>query len=116
MRDKYRYGNLVRVKSSGEEIIIHSLNSEGVNLYVDTGIITPKYKYEYLEGVPITDEWILKFYNPHLDRTFFTFEVTLYTSGRKTYLLNVAYKRQEKVEFIHELQNIYFDINNTLLQ
>lgn len=54
--NNYQYGNLLKVKATGELITVQSWNVDGINLYIDTGIITPKYRFDEIESVPITKD------------------------------------------------------------
>jgi len=131
--NELRIGNIVGCKSavdSDVERVVHSIGFGGINLYV--GLIegeylsTPEFEFRSMVGVPLTEEWLLKF--GFEDNSYSQFSKKV---GSDCYL-QVSFKEYACVtltEFVeiadhsftsickhvHQLQNLYFALTQTEL-
>lgn len=97
-------GNYVQLKSNKELIVICGIDLNGVTSHLGT-----KFKFDEIEGIPLNENWLLKF-------KFSTWEgkynSKTYTKG--SYVLHlrkrgyVTKKSEGVVSFIHELQNRFY--------
>jgi len=64
---------------------------------------------EYLQPIPITEEWLLKFGFEEQDRVFHN-QIALY-KGNECFNYNASFFEHDNfvsIEYVHQLQNLYF--------
>jgi len=109
-------------------IKVESINDKGINLEIeDDGrypeianyIIEPEYRFDTLYPIPLTKDWLLRFgFKKQLDSSYEKNDISLFLDKRfKTNLYLQTndssenfkwFSFERKIEYIHELQNLYF--------
>jgi len=120
-----RIGNYV---SKGDEIIkVDSIDEVGINLYAwhtggewgSSGHIEPDFNHLDILGIPITEEWLLRFgfqdpSDSHGEYLSLTYRgQTLFSTDVSTAFKYVIYTQHKaigelEIHYVHELQNLYF--------
>jgi hypothetical protein len=127
-----RIGNLVTDKfydSFKTVIEIESVDEKGVNLSIeDDGRwaeladrwIEPEYRIDLLFGIPLTEEWLLKFrfkeYKDFGHKTgcfdYINYGFSYLIDTKKIRIMhkgnNISHILQHEVHYVHQLQNLYF--------
>lgn len=110
-----RIGNLVTDEyyDSFKTIIeVESVNDKGINLEIeDDGNwseiaqrwIEPYYRFDQLRGIPLTEEWLLKFRNSIFNNGY---EYKITSTGRFEIWLGISLVTI--IEYLHEYQNLNF--------
>lgn len=105
-----RIGNLV-LDTFGKEVEVKDIMTYGINS--QWGCST--FNYEELKPIPLTEEWLLKFGFKYtkMEVGFNQFrkgilELSITPNG---YELFFTYK-WVKIEYVHQLQNLYFALTN----
>jgi len=118
-----RIGNLVTDEfyDSCKTIIeVDSISDRGINLFIeDDGNypecaqtwIEPEQRFDTIFGIPLTDEWLLKFGFEKQGMAYvnFSFIINLWTDGELIYSYiggNI------QLNYIHQLQNLYHALAN----
>ena len=124
-----RIGNLINhTNENGKfELEVIELLKEGINVNSNDGIWF--LKYEYIKPIPLTEEWLEKFgynkfnYNSDTMNSSEYFIATLNKfktkngivlkhglkySKNKVFGINYKCLSENPIEFVHQLQNIYF--------
>jgi len=130
-----RIGNLVTDEfyDSFETIFeVESIDDKGINLSIqDDGKsaeiadrwIKPEYTFDLLFGIPLTEDWLIKFGFDKLENdipTYFKcfgnlieddyeFSFNIYVDSELNYFITV-FGRKIIIKYVHQLQNIYFAI------
>lgn len=106
--------------------IVSSINEYGVNLFIeDDGNypecaktwIEPEYRNDVIFGIPLTEEWLLKFgflSNPYDD----IYELDGFYLDAICIDLNLGvqyYYNGLEIKYVHQLQNLYFALTGTEL-
>lgn len=119
-RRELRIGNLVTDEfwdSFKKVIIVESINDKGINLSIENSDdfpemqshwIEPYYTFDQLRGIPLTQEWLIKFgFNPRLDTLFmkFFFTISKERDGFKLWITDGTYGTTFK--YVHQLQNLF---------
>lgn len=119
-----RIGNLVTDEwfdSFKAIITVDSINDKGINLTIeDDGnwselaqhFIVPEYNFDKLRGIPLTEDWLLKFGFEKIDngsypvfhKDNFYFELV---NHKKIGFIFPKYW-SIKIEYVHQLQNLYY--------
>ena len=129
-----RIGNLVTDEfyDSFKTIIeVDSISDRGINLFIeDDGNypecaqtwIEPERRFDTIFGIPLTEEWFLKFGFKKLsspEATFSNEYMIIYTHESTGFYYfeygigeNKKAIRRSECRFIHQLQNLYFDFTN----
>ena len=122
--NEIRIGNFVTdefYESFSTIIEVESINEKGINLLIeDDGKwaeisdrwIEPEYKFDLLFGIPLTEEWLLKFgfvkiRGLHLCKgyTINSGEYLVYIDDRGVYLKT---NKNIVIKYVNQLQNLYF--------
>ena len=116
---EFRIGNVVLDKF-GKTIIIESINESGINLMAGDGNgVYPDFEFEEIFKIPLTEEILLKCgfkAESNYDNFIFNkIEISscirvISTNERKSFWLVGKY--EIPIEFLHQLQNLYFALTN----
>jgi hypothetical protein len=105
LRSELRVGNLLDY--NGKTIIVDTIYYDQINLdFTDFSGI----KFEALKGIPISEEWLLKFGLKFVKKD----ESDLFVCTVETYdfyysdVLNSYFFLRVEIEYVHQLQNLYF--------
>lgn len=139
MKAELKIGNLIADEfypDFSKVITVESINDKGINLEIQNSDdypelqrhwIEPEYTFEQLRGIPLTEEWLLKFgfdYSEYIGKSSsFFFK---YVGGSELHInpLNgvVWIERDDNVfnnpaliEYVHQLQNLYYALTGTEL-
>jgi len=111
-----RIGNLVKNNLTGELLKVCDVLCDGINTINIQGL-----NYGFIEPIPLTEEWLLKFGFENKNGKFLIniddrFKVCVAVRIDKWYLYNDDFDSECniicKVEAVHRLQNLFFDIWN----
>jgi len=129
-----RIGNLIASSGNkedietwviGEVISISSLDSEFEQIEVETAESIEWFFKDNYFGIPLTEEWLLKFGFTSIGKLHPTFKKGIYIIeegiiGDKYNLRKVINKDESlfivKFQYVHQLQNLYFALTNTELE
>jgi len=105
MKSTYlRIGNKLQ-KDNGEIYTVLRLdNTNDVLVEEQRGLLTLGYN---LFGIPLTEEWLLKFGFKQLDKYTFCLK-NLFIYKRKRGFVTGSKKREIKIDYVHKLQNWWF--------
>lgn len=110
-----RIGNLINKKEL--QMTVENIGENGINYYHGAEFDNPTSDYdewEILSGIPLTEEWLLKFGFKENDFCFILGTLNLYTSqhGAWDYYAGCGNERQwvTSIRYIHQLQNLFFAI------
>lgn len=115
-------------------IVVESINDKGINLEIQNSNdypemqshwIEPYYTFDQLRGIPVSEEWLLKFGFEKKEEVTWSFgyekkynvyrldELT-YNGVQAAWWFNGLLKKQP--EYVHQLQNLYFALTGTELE
>lgn len=107
--EELRYGSLVKCKVSNDSAIYQVIAIDGWNEKVMlSGVRKGEwYSLDKIKPIKLTDDWLLKFGFKNIHGRWFLddFILDYYNKTIKT-----------KVDFVHRLQNLYFEIENKELK
>lgn len=133
--NELRIGNLVTdewFESFKTIITVESVNDKGINLVIeDDGkwleiaqhFIVPEYTFDKLRGIPLTEEWLLKFGFEKDKNVEYFYNKELLTISLPTELnkpkgrvyFNSWAIIEEMPKYVHQIQNLYFALTGTEL-
>lgn len=114
-KESLRIGNLVQTKR-GRMIEVVSIQMDGIN--TESGDIYPKYSCEDIDGIPLSEDWLKKcgfVIGAGPADGFYAGEngIAIQQVGNDWLLcerVRDGYQFIRGINFVHELQNIYFAI------
>lgn len=126
--EQLRVGNFLQTKN-GKQVEVWNIQSDGINSYtwsetqyrVQSGGSDLSYEYEDLEPIKLTEQWVLDF-EFKVESNYDTFELegfeletnqrNISTNERSSFYLFLGEDHifNRKIDFVHELQNLYFTL------
>jgi len=116
-----RIGNLVTDEfydSFNTILKVESINEFGINLIIEddgnypeiaSRWIEPELTFDKLRGIPLTEEWLLKFgLKSELNGYYYIDDFVISLDGYVYFGIEEKYIRS--IEFVHDLQNLYYAI------
>ena len=112
--NELRCGNLVWDNYGGIYKVVN-INSEGFD-YIDA--VKPsfkaigRYELENIEPIPLTEDWLKRFGFGRLGKYSFRTKHLIIHHRKRGFVIN---KKIREIQYVHELQNIYWALFNTEL-
>jgi len=113
-----RIGNIIRDSNFEQHVVVLELYERSIKGHISGTIVDSIERYEDLSGVPLTEEWLLKFGFTHkgLDEEGtkeFEYDGRFkYSIGGDLYYCPMgdkhSYGHFMRCEFVHQLQNLIF--------
>lgn len=114
--NELRVGNWVTATKGnnyeGKGVIqVRSISGSGINQWQDMGA-SGEERYEDVAGIPLTEEWLLKFGVDGKDLLIPNYHNTILRLSNSDYMLMIQGYEGDKVElkrpkYVHQLQNLY---------
>lgn len=124
--NELRIGNLVTDEFYTDfkrVITVESIYKTGINISpaddgkpygMHTGIIVEDYTFEQLRGIPLTEEWLIKFGFRYIEEGWAKYsDLILYSPSHSFPVASMRKGRLVSsfgIEYVHKLQNHYFEI------
>lgn len=119
--NELRIGNYFFRENEYKELIIdeiYSINRKGVNLWAMDDDICVNQEYNEITPIPLTEEWLLKFGKKAEKNDDYGGFIIYYPNGNGMRIKNNEWSSQHisvKLEYVHQLQNLYFALTNEKL-
>lgn len=123
--NELRVGNLLHYVNEPELVLpdvveVESITEYGINLPVedDISVSSVDYNFDDLEGIPLTEEWLLKFGFQKKDLGNFEHHFNGFPlqKNQECFLYFTFNHRYRDVKYVHQLQNLYFALTGEELK
>ena len=104
--EELRKGNLVKDRK-GNTVLVKEVLSLGINTYYET----VEYKYNKIQPIPITEEWLIKVGAeewPHKKYRKFKIGMLMIGSTNNMETFSIVNLNMKHFKYQHEFQNLYF--------
>lgn len=116
-----RIGNFVNVRYGDNPHEVQSVGLNGIDLRAEDGYsVGAMHENDELSGIPLTEEWLLKFGFFEKNLNFYLDGIELYFQRAMRiyvfkYFENKTNGRYIEIEYVHQLQNLYFALTGSEL-
>ena len=121
-KEELRIGNLVDFNRQVETV--YAIRNSGVDFYkgkTKKSVIMQSYVWEAIKPIPLTEEWLLKFGFSEIggcnekDFTNGDYNIFINSIGEVNFLFFREGDWYQKIDYVHQLQNLYFALTGSEL-